>query len=341
VTRGRRRRPAAAAVAGALLLLAACGGGGHDASSTTSTSTSTSTTVAAVTTAPSPPSSTVAPVTWPAPAGGAAKVVVTPTGIPLPVRRAAGPGTYVATSPCGNEVTVAGTPVTGANVVLDPGHGGNETGATGPAGTAEKAVNLAVAQETQRRLEALGAKVVLTRTGDYRVTLATRAAIATALHPQLFLSIHHNAEPDGPRPAGPGSETYFQVKSPQSKRAAGLVYEEVVRAFSAEKIAWVADSDAGAKYRLANDGGDYYGVLRRTAGVPATLSEAAFLSNPPEEALLRTPAFQAVEAEALTRAVVRFVDTDDPGSGFVTPYPRTAPAGPGGGAEGCVDPPLG
>jgi hypothetical protein len=103
----------------------------------------------------------------------------------------------------------------------------------------------------------------------------------------------------------------------------------------------VADTDAGAKYRLAKDGGDYYGVLRRTAALPAVLSEAAFLSNPPEEALLRTPAFQAVEAEALTRAVARFVDTDDPGSGFVTPYPRTAPAGPGGGAEGCVDPPLG
>jgi N-acetylmuramoyl-L-alanine amidase len=338
VIRGRRWWPAA--VAGALLL-AACGGGGHDASSTTSTSPSTTATTVAVTTIPASTTSTAAPVTWPATATGAARVVVTTTGIPLPVRRVAGPGTYVATSPCGNEVTVAGTPLSGANVVLDPGHGGNETGAVGPAGTDEKAVNLAVAQDTQRQLEALGAKVVLTRTGDYRVTLATRAAIATALRPQLFLSIHHNAEPDGPRPAGPGAETYFQIKSAQSKRAAGLVYEEVVRAFSAYKIAWTGDTDAGAKYRLAKDGGDYYGVLRRTAGVPAALSEAAFLSNPPEEALLRTPAFQSVEAQALARAVVRFVDSADPGSGFVTPYPRTAPAGPGGGPEGCVDPPLG
>jgi N-acetylmuramoyl-L-alanine amidase len=266
--------------------------------------------------------------------------VVTPNGVVVAVRRAAGGGAYVATSPCGNEVTVTGTPISGANVVLDPGHGGDETGAVGPGGTQEKAVNLAVAQDVRRQLEALGAKVVLTRTADYRVTLASRAAIANALHPQLFLSIHHNAEPDGPRRQGPGSETYFQVRSPASKRLAGLVYEEVVRAFSAYPVAWAGDTDAGAKYRLAKDGGDYYGVLRRTAAEPAVLSEAAFLTNPPEEALLRTPAFQAVEAEALARAIVRFVTTADPGSGFVTPYARTQPAGPGGGPKGCVDPPL-
>jgi N-acetylmuramoyl-L-alanine amidase len=338
VTPGRRRWPVV--VAGALLL-AACGGGNGSASSTSSTSPSSSTSTAPPTTDTSAPPTTAGSVHWAAPATGGAKVVLTPNGIPLAVVRSAGAGSYVATSPCGNQVTVSGTPISGANVVLDPGHGGVETGAVGPGGTTEKAVNLAVAQETKRRLEALGATVVLTRTGDYRVTLASRAAISNALHPQLFLSIHHNADPDGPRPAGPGSEAYFQIKSSASKRAAGIVYEEVVRAFSAYKIAWDADTDAGAKYRLANDGGDYYGVLRRTAGTPAVISEAAFLSNPPEEDLLRTAAFQAVEAEALTRAVVRFVDTKDPGSGFVIPYPRTQPAGPGGGPQGCVDPALG
>jgi N-acetylmuramoyl-L-alanine amidase len=267
-------------------------------------------------------------------------VVVTPNGVVLAVRSAQPDGTYTATSPCGNEVRVAGTPLTAAHVVLDPGHGGGETGAVGPGGTREKDVNLAVAREAQRRLQALGAGVVLTRGEDYRITLASRAAIATALRPVVFISIHHNADPDGPR-AGPGSETYFQIASGESKRAAGLVYEELVRAFSAYPIAWVADTDAGAKYRPANDGGDYYGILRRTAGVPAVLSEAAFVTNPPEEQLLVDPAFQAVEADAIARAVVRFATTPDPGSGFVEPYPRTQPAGPGGGAEGCVDPPLG
>jgi N-acetylmuramoyl-L-alanine amidase len=265
---------------------------------------------------------------------------VTPTGVVVPVRRAADAGRWVGTSPCGATVTVAGTPLSGANVVLDPGHGGNETGAVGPGGTTEKDVNLAVALDAQHDLEALGAKVVLTRTADYRVTLATRAAISNALHPQLFLSIHHNAEPDGPS-AKPGTETYFQIASGPSKRLAGLVYEEIVAALTPYKVAWVADRDAGAKYRPASDGGDYYGVLRRTAGTPAVLAESAFLTNAPEEALLRTPAVQQAEAQALTRGIVRFTTTSDPGSGFVTPYPRTQPAGPGGGTAGCVDPPLG
>jgi N-acetylmuramoyl-L-alanine amidase len=317
------------------LLLAACSDdAASEASSTTSSTTAatSSTTTAATTT-------TVPAVAWPAPDGSGPGAVVTPNGVILAVVRANPDGTFDGRSPCGNEVTVAGTSIAGATVVLDPGHGGGETGAVGPAGTQEKGVNLVIAQEAKRRLEALGATVVLTRTADYRITLASRAAIATALRPSLFVSIHHNAEPDGPR-AGPGAETYFQIASADSKRAAGLVYEEVVNAFSAYDIPWVADSDAGAKYRPANDGGDYYGILRRTAGVPAVLSEAAFLSNPPEEQLLADPAFQAVEAEAITRAVVRFVSTSDPGSGFVEPYPRTQPAGPGGGAEGCVDPPL-
>ena len=246
---------------------------------------------------------------------------------------------FVARAPCGGEVTVTGQALGGANVVLDPGHGGDEPGAVGPAGTTEKAVNLAIAQQTARRLEALGASVVLTRTADYRITLASRAAVATSLRPQLFVSIHHNAAPDGPRD-GPGAETYFQVASPESKRASGLVYEELVDAFAAYDVAWVADRDAGAKYRRRADGSDYYGILHRTAGVPAVLAEAAFISNAPEEALLADPAFQAVEAQALTDAIVRYVSTTDPGSGFVEPYPRTEPAGPGGGATGCEDPPL-
>jgi N-acetylmuramoyl-L-alanine amidase len=275
----------------------------------------------------------------PVPASGA-KVVVTPTGVVVPVQRGVDATHWVGTSPCGATVTVTGTPLAGANVVLDPGHGGSETGAVGPGGTQEKAVNLAVAQDAQRALEAQGATVVLTRTSDYRVTLATRATISNALHPQLFLSIHHNAEPDGPSTT-PGTETYYQIRSSASKRLAGLVYEELVSALTPYKAAWVADRDAGAKYRPAGDGGDYYGVLRRTAGTPAVLAEAAFLTNGPEEALLRTPAVQEAEGQAVARAVVRFVTTSDPGSGFVTPYPRTEPAGPGGGAQGCVDPPLG
>jgi N-acetylmuramoyl-L-alanine amidase len=316
--------------------------GNDDVASSASTSSSTSTTAAPTTTTTAAPTTTTEPpIGWPAlPADGVPRAVTTPNGLVLAVLSATDDGRFVVQSPCGSEVTVAGAPLSGATVVLDPGHGGDEPGAVGPGGATEKDVNLAIALETKRQLEAQGATVVLTRTGDYRITLASRAAIAQALHPAIFISIHHNAEPDEHRPT-PGAETYYQIASADSKRASGLVYEELLQAFSAYDIDWVADRDAGAKYRPKADGGDYYGILNRTAGLPAVLSEAAFISNPPEEALLVDPAFQAVEAGAFTRAVIRYVTTTDPGSGFVVPYPREQPAGSGGGASGCVDPPLG
>jgi N-acetylmuramoyl-L-alanine amidase len=325
-------------LAAPILLVATACADGPAAGPVTTTTTMPSTTTTTVA-RPSPTTTTEPPVAWEAVADGPPRAVVTPNGIVLAVLAANADGSFVARTPCGGEATVTGQALGGANVVLDPGHGGDEPGAVGPAGTTEKSVNLAIAQEAGRRLEALGATVVLTRSADYRITLASRAAVVTGLQPQVFVSIHHNAAPDGPR-AGPGAETYFQVDSPESKRASGLVYEELVDAFGAYDVAWVADRDAGAKYRRRADGRDYYGILHRTAGVPAVLSEAAFISNGPEEALLAEPEFQAVEAQAITDAVVRYVTTDDPGTGFVEPYPRTEPAGPGGGAAGCTDPPL-
>ncbi|MGH2769763.1 MAG: N-acetylmuramoyl-L-alanine amidase family protein [Actinomycetota bacterium] len=224
-------------------------------------------------------------------------------------------------------------------VVLDPGHGGDEPGAVGPAALTEKEVNLEVARRAVDALGAQGVEAVLTRDGDYRATLAFRVSLATSVRPDAFVSIHHNAEPDGPRD-GPGSETYYQYRSPASKRLAGLLYEETVAALRAFSASWVADRDAGAKWRLNAEGGDYYGILRRAGekNLTASLAELAFISNASEEALLGTREVRQAEGEALARGIVRFLRTQDPGSGFTVPYPRTQPAGPGGGRKGCVDP---
>jgi N-acetylmuramoyl-L-alanine amidase len=234
-----------------------------------------------------------------------------------------------------------------ADIVIDAGHGGPESGAVGQGGLTEKELNLAVAQLVVEDLAAQGITAALARTGDYRQTLGSRVAVATALHPKAFVSIHHNAEPDGPRPQGPGTETYYQIgkevspaHSAQSKRLAGLIYEEVVKALSAYHADWMADTDAGAKYRLGDSGNDYYGVLRISGigGVVGSLAELAFISNPSEEFLLKQNEVRRAEAAAVARGIVRFLRTNDPGSGFTEPYPRTEPAGGGGGTEGCVDP---
>lgn len=325
-------------------LVAGCGGGKEAATTTTRRRpATTTTTVAGTTTVPPATTTTQPPVPWAAvPTSGDAKALVTRAGVVVPVLGRSGEA-WVVRTPCATETTVAGgTPLYGANVVIDPGHGGpREPGAAGPTGLREVDVNLDVAQRVQKDLEARGAKVVLTRAADYEETLATRAEIATKLQPQVFISIHHNAEPDGPRSA-PGTETYYQIASSQSKRLAGIVYREVTGALAGYHISWAGDRDAGAKYRPGSDGGDYYGILRRSAGIPAMLAELAFITNPPEEKLLATPEFRQVEADAVARGIVEFVSNpNDPGAGFVTPYPRTEPAGGGGGAGGCVPTPLG
>jgi len=245
-------------------------------------------------------------------------------------------------TPCAREATVAGgTTIGAATVVLDPGHGGVETGAVGPNDLVERDLNLAVARFTEEALEALGATVVLTRTEDYRISLQTRAEIAQRLKPPVFISIHHNGGHDEER-STPGTEVFFQHASPASRRLAGILYEELYAFFSGIDgvTTWYADRDAGAKFRLGSSGGDYYGILRRTGGVTAVLSEAAFLSNPQEAAVLADANVQRGEGAAIARAVRRFMLGDDPGSGYTDPYPRTEPAGGGGGTDQCVEPTL-
>ena len=325
------------------LLLVGCSDGGTLDADASNSSTDVSTTVAST---PPTTSTSLAPTTSTTvlPAlveDGVPRAVVTPTGVVAAVVRALGDDRYVVASPCGNEVaTRAAHTLSSAHVVLDPGHGGGETGAVGPSGLRESDLNLAVAEVAKHELEARGVRVVLTRTADYRITLASRAQIATALDADAFVSIHHNAGPTHTQQT-PGSEVYYQSTGGEpSKRLGGLVYEEAVAAFTPYDIEWAAFRDAQVKVRLSREGGDYYGILRRSEGVPAALAELAYVTNPPEEALLRTPEFQAVEGRAIAQALVRYLTTDDPGSGFVGPYDRSEPAGPGGGGDGCVDPRL-
>lgn len=229
----------------------------------------------------------------------------------------------------------AGNPATldQATVVIDPGHGGLLPGTVGPSGLPEKEPNLDI---SKRLAKALGAgRVFLTREADHVAGLRYRSEIADALHAHAFLSVHNNAEPDGPF-SRPGSETYYQRRSEGSKRLAGLVYEELIEALGRYDADWVADTDAGAKYRMGDDGTDYYALLRTTA-VPTTIVESLFVTNPPEERLLRRADVRASIAGAIGRGVKRFIETKDPGSGFTTPYDR--PPGPSGRLpERCVEP---
>ncbi len=288
---------------------------------------------ASVPTLPSgPPGRTGAPV--------APTALVTPAGVVVAVLGPAAAGGWMVRTPCNRIAVVTGGKAVGSpTIVLDPGHGGAEPGAVSPGGVGEAGVNLAVARQAQQALEAQGVPTLLTRTADYTVELPARAEIARDVGPRAFVSVHHNAEPDEAWPR-PGSETYYQIGSADSKRLAGLVYEEVTRALAQYRAAWVADRDAGAKYRPGRQG-DYYAMLRLPGKVVSVLAELAFISNPPEAELLARPDVQRVEGEALARGIVRWLRTSDPGSGFTQPYPRTdPPPGPGGPGPVCRDPQL-
>jgi N-acetylmuramoyl-L-alanine amidase len=87
-------------------------------------------------------------------------------------------------------------PLSGIKIVLDPGHGGKESGASGPNGYLEKDVNLVVSKLLRDELAKRGAKVVMTREDDQDVSLVQRQEIINQEEPAIALSIHYNFLPD-------------------------------------------------------------------------------------------------------------------------------------------------
>jgi N-acetylmuramoyl-L-alanine amidase len=111
--------------------------------------------------------------------------------------------------------------------VIDPGHGGEQDGAISASGDKEKDLALDIALRISRRLRKMGGKVILTRTGDISVPLANRAAIATALRADLFLSVHLNSMPSAEqRRRTSGIETYFLSADATDTRASAVAARE-------------------------------------------------------------------------------------------------------------------
>lgn len=213
-------------------------------------------------------------------------------------------------------------------VVIDPGHGGGDTGAIGPAGTREKDVTLQLARLLAEGLRRrLSVRVELTRDEDAELPLATRSALANQAKADLFVSIHLNSAPGA---GARGTETYFLSLEASDERAAQAA-EDANRAAGGradpltdlQLILWdMAQSrHLAASQRLANliqeelnqtlslrDRGVKqapFSVLMGAA-MPAVLVELGFLSNPDEEQRLLDPDYQRQLTDALVRAVVRF-----------------------------------
>jgi N-acetylmuramoyl-L-alanine amidase len=171
-------------------------------------------------------------------------------------------------------------------VAIDPGHGGTDPGAIGVTGLVEKDVVLDVSLRLRAFLERQGVRVVMTRETDVFVDLGARVPIALREGATVFVSIHANASV---RSVIRGVETYYL--KPEGMRLATLIQEELGRSLGLP--------DRGI--RTAN-----FKVLRDSP-IPAVLVEIGYLTNPMDEALLRTPGFRDTVAQAIGRGILRFL----------------------------------
>src|SRR5207302_6410353 len=140
-----------------------------------------------------------------------------PVGAPLPsppVSSALAAGSTPVTSPLATDVSPTRPSLTRApegkivRIVIDPGHGGRDTGTTGPAGLKEKDLCMDIALRLGRIIKQRlpGVEVIFTRTNDTFIPLEERTYIANDIKADLFLSIHANSSP---YPAARGIETYY------------------------------------------------------------------------------------------------------------------------------------
>ena len=216
-------------------------------------------------------------------------------------------------------------------IVIDPGHGGHDTGTIGPNGLQEKDLVLEVGRRLGKLLESrLGAEVVYTRKDDTFIPLETRTAIANQQRADLFISIHANSSHD---PAARGVETYYlnftssadalEVAARENAVSEKSIYElqDLVKKIALkEKIEESREFAADVQQSLhsglstKNPGIRNRGVKKAPfivligANMPSILAEISFVSNPGDERRLETSDYRQRIAESLYRGIAKYVD---------------------------------
>jgi N-acetylmuramoyl-L-alanine amidase len=214
-------------------------------------------------------------------------------------------------------------------IVIDPGHGGHDTGTIGPHGLEEKDLVLDVSRRLGKLLEQrLGANVLYTRDDDAFVPLETRTAIANQAQADLFISVHANSSQN---PESRGVETYYlnfttssdalEVAARENAVSDQSIHQlqELVKTIALqEKVEESREFAADVQHAL------YTGLATRTpaihnrgvkkapfvvligAKMPSVLAEISFVSNPQDERKLRSPAYRQRIAQALYRGIARY-----------------------------------
>ena len=177
-------------------------------------------------------------------------------------------------------------------IVLDAGHGGDDSGALSPHGLPEKDANLRLARDVRRALERRGFRVVMTRDDDLFVALYDRPKVAHASEADAFISIHHNA---------PGYETNPLRCRFQAVYAWNALGERMAEAISAHM--------AAARPEVESRGVIHANfAVTRNPEIPSCLIEADFVTHPDGEAAAWCVETRARLAEAIAEGVVQWLD---------------------------------
>jgi N-acetylmuramoyl-L-alanine amidase len=215
-------------------------------------------------------------------------------------------------------------------IVIDPGHGGHDTGTIGPNGLEEKNLVLDVSRRLGTLLQTrLGAEVIYTRQDDTFIPLETRTAIANQEGADLFVSVHANSSHD---PDARGVETYYLnfTSSPDALEVAArenAVSEESIHELQdlVKKIALKEKIDESHEFASDVQSSLHSGLAAKNPGVrdrgvkkapfivliganmPSILAEISFVSNPGDERRLATPEYRQKIAESLYRGIAKYV----------------------------------
>jgi len=215
-------------------------------------------------------------------------------------------------------------------IVIDPGHGGHDTGTIGPNGLEEKDLVLDVSRRLGKLLQTrLGAEVIYTRKDDTFIPLETRTAIANQEAADLFVSVHANSSHD---PDARGVETYYLnfTSSPEALEVAArenavseksihelqdLVKKIALKEKIEESQEFASDVQTSLHSGLAvkNPGLRDRGVKKAPfivligANMPSILAEISFVSNPGDERRLGTSEYRQKIAESLYRGIAKYV----------------------------------
>ncbi len=194
-------------------------------------------------------------------------------------------------------------------VVLDPGHGGQDSGAM-CAGVLEKDLTLEIAQRVDRLLQAQGLATLLTRVGDSYISLADRAAVTNRARDCIFVSIHFN---EGNKKLPGGVETYYaeQQIAPVTSAISWLPFLQSAAPAApnteSQSLAGFIQEAMVARTQAVDRGtkaGQFFVIANVRA--PAVLVEGGFLSSKEEMAKLANGDYREQMAEAISEGILRY-----------------------------------